>query len=111
MMMMAPDESSCTRGEVCDDPTTKSLRLVAGKELDTVIRRALAENPSLDFYAQMSTLYERLFGTKMPDSVVDLIQNARREASDAESSDTQKRELAEDILWSWLVSPDFLKLN
>lgn len=110
-MMMAPAEPSCTRGVVCDDPTTKSLRLVAGEELDIVIRRALAENPNLDFSQQMGTLYERLFGTSMPADVADSIEELRKEASSAEASSEVEREVAEDVLWSWIVSPDFFKLN
>lgn len=105
-MMMVSEEATCTRGLVCDDPTTKSLRLVAGEELDIVIRRALSDNPSVDFRQQMNTLYERLFGISMPVEIAESIQKLRKEASDAE-----ERLVAEDVLWSWIVSPDFLKLN
>lgn len=118
MMQAEPEASGCSRSVRCKDPFSASLDLVAGEELESTlahpsnaINRKLRETESIG--AALSETYERLFGEEPGDGKLTEWQRFIDAASNAkpqESTETTAS-IAQDIVWSWLVSDGFRKLE
>ncbi|MCA9190679.1 MAG: DUF1553 domain-containing protein [Planctomycetales bacterium] len=118
-MMMSPIIESCTRAVVCSDPMSQGLELVAGKELNQLIStlvRHLYETKliNVDSETEQNTIvaeeltlrYRQIFGFQP--SRDDLAWWHRQLAEKPELSD--RLSFAEDLIWSWLISPQFRQL-
>lgn len=116
-MMMAAEQDSCTRGQACDDPFASSLQLVAGDGVNALIRlgvnAACESAPTLPPLDLIEQLYVRAFG------IPPTAQNRQQwqglldqlAAPNPDTSSPQTRELIEDLVWSWVVSPAFGQLH
>ena len=115
--MMAAEQVSCTRGQACDDPFASSLQLVAGESVNALIRlgveAACESSPTRAPLDLIEQLHARAFGIPATaqnrqqwQGLLDQLATARPHTSNA-----QTRELIEDLVWSWVVSPAFSQLH
>ncbi len=112
MMVEAIEPSGCSRAASCRDPFAASLELVAGLELNAMLdhpansfNTSLRSTNSIDL--ALTATFERLFG-KPPDAAT--IRNWQQFMQSAPPTVSAER-IATDVIWSWLVSDAFRKLQ
>ncbi len=110
MMMSAADDDGCSRTATCADPLGQNLRLVAGEEINRLVSQAVATSwkaavPPITLLGQF---HHRLFGRPATAAQIQRWQQMSEQVDDRPGA---QREFVEDLLWSWLVSPEFLQLH
>jgi len=125
--MMATAGDGCSRASACVDPTSQRIELVRGKVISQAIslglQQAQASLPGRSKIDVLSDVHQRLFGRaatreetanwqELLDRHVRQI-NAGQEKAGLSSLRSQKAvsEFAEALVWSWVVSDDFLQLH
>ena len=119
MMMMVQSEPGCSRGSICNDPTSQNLDLVAGPQLNNVIRMAVVKSlgdhpegerpntlPAEVCVSALDRSHVRLFGRPL--------NSEQRNTWITQASETMPGDRPawmEDVLWSWVISPEFIQLH
>ncbi len=120
--MMAASGDSCTRSAACNDPLSEGLQLVSGPKLSGIIRRGVVNAwrrlDDKSFGMVLQDIHQRAFGIEAaPVTQASWAQlaedyvghNSRRKPGS--SMEFPEQEVAEAIVWGWIVSDKFRSLH
>ncbi len=112
MMAEATEPSGCSRATSCRDPFAASLELVAGSELNAMLEHpansfntSLRSTNSIDL--ALTGTFERLFGESPDAATIGNWQQFLQSAPPTVNAEA----IVTDVIWSWLVSDAFRKLQ